>query len=90
VSVAALQLLDLASTLRGAGSRGEANRLIAWLASVVGLPVAMVAAKMLCVIGLAAGFLYWRRHRGEYELELAMCLVVLLCAYAAVIVSNFR
>lgn len=88
--VAILQVLDWRSTLLLVAKRGEANRIINGLAHVIGFGIALAIIKLTFLAFLFAGFIYWRKHRGEYETEFTICLGMLAAAYGLVVVNNFR
>lgn len=88
--VAILQVLDWRSTLLLVAKRGEANRFINELAQVIGFGVSLAIIKLTFLAILFAGFIYWRKHRGEYETEFTVCLGLLVAAYGLVVFNNFR
>jgi hypothetical protein len=87
--VAVLQLLDWHSTLTAPPYRHETNRLLNWLARWMSFAFAVSAIKLVFLVMLAAGFLYWRKHRGMYELEFGLCLGVLIIVYSCVVANNY-
>lgn len=87
--VAMLQVLDWHSTLTAPPYRHEANRLLNWLGRWMSFVFAVSAIKLASLVLLAAGFLYWRKHRGMYELEFGLCLGVLTIVYGCVVANNY-
>ncbi|KWK60936.1 DUF5658 family protein [Burkholderia stagnalis] len=86
---AALQILDWHSTLATAHTRGEANKMVNWLAQWMSLGCIVSVIKLTCLAMLTAGFLYWRKHKGLYELEFALCLSVVIVVYSGVVFNNY-
>jgi hypothetical protein len=87
--VAVLQVLDWHSTLTAPPYRHETNRLLNWLGGWVSFAFAVSAIKLAFLVMLAAGFLFWRKHRDMYELEFGLCLGVLTIAYGCVVANNY-
>ncbi|WP_423383568.1 DUF5658 family protein [Burkholderia sp. LMG 32019] len=87
--VAVLQILDWHSTLATAHTRGEANKMVNWLAQWTSIGWVVSIIKLACLAMLVAGFLYWRKRKGLYELEFALCLSVLIVAYGGVVFNNY-
>ena len=84
-----LQILDLHSTLLAVDTRGETNNLINLLASFIGVAGAVIAFKGAVALSLLFSYRTWRKNPGEYDGFFALGLLVMIGAYALVIVSNY-
>lgn len=87
--VALLQLLDWRSTLVAPSYRHETNRMLNWLGQWIGFSLAVSAVKASLLLILLVGYLYWRRHRGMYEMEFGVCLGLLIVVYGGVVANNY-
>jgi hypothetical protein len=90
----ALQALDLTSSLalwRNDPSgmyASEHNPLILALAAFVGLPMALVIAKVVVCLALLAWARVWWRSEPQRDLAVALALGVVVTAYLRVIGTN--
>lgn len=88
-AVALLQLLDWHSTLTAPYGRHESNRLLNWISQWMDFAFALTLIKGAFLLLLGLGFLYWREHKGMYELEFGLCLAVLIVVYGCVVLNNY-
>lgn len=89
-AVAVLQVLDWQSTLWARNGRSETNHLLNWLGHWGAFVVVFTCIKLAFLGVLLCGYLYWRRHKGLYEVEYAACLSMLVFAYGVVVINNYR
>jgi hypothetical protein len=87
--VTVLQVLDWHSTLSAPEGRFETNKLLNWLSQWVSFFCVLSTVKLIFIATLLGGFLYWRKHKGVYELEYTACLSVLALVYGAVVFNNY-
>ncbi|MGY6258797.1 DUF5658 family protein [Paraburkholderia caledonica] len=87
--VAVLQLLDWHSTLTAPHGRHESNKLLNWISQWIGFAYELTLIKAAFLLLLTLGFLYWRQHKGMYELEYGLCLAVLIIVYGCVVLNNY-
>jgi hypothetical protein len=85
-----LQLADLHSTVTAAANQVEQSQLILSLCRFLSFKVAVLLIKifdMAVVVGL---FACWRKSRGAYDREFAVCVTVALVAYLPVVFTNYN
>lgn len=87
--VAILQILDWHSTLNAPHTRYEANKMINWLVQWVSFSSVVSVFKLLCLSMLVYGFLFWRKHKGLYEIEFTLVLCVVAIVYGGVVFNNY-
>ncbi|MCX4151046.1 MULTISPECIES: DUF5658 family protein [Paraburkholderia] len=84
-----LQILDWHSTLVAHTKRGETNSVLNWLGQWARFAVVLSCVKLVFLAVLLLGYLYWRRHKGLYELEYGACLSILAIAYGLAVFNNY-
>ncbi|WP_150578387.1 DUF5658 family protein [Pandoraea aquatica] len=87
--IAVLQVLDWHSTLTAPPTSTEANDLLVWLGRFIGFSLAVSLIKLATMAAVAVWFLYWRKHKGVYELEFTVCLSLVVLFYGLVIFNNY-
>ncbi|WP_049096375.1 DUF5658 family protein [Burkholderia cepacia] len=87
--VAILQIMDWHSTLNAPRTRGEANKMINWLVQWVSFGSVVSVLKLFCLAMLLYGFLFWRKHKGLYEIEFTLALSVVALVYSGVVFNNY-
>ncbi len=84
-----LQALDLHSTLIALDARFETNKLILFLATALGLSLAVAAVKLIATLSIFLLFYVWQRTKGMYS-PVAAALTVMCLAYATTVINNYR
>lgn len=89
LSLLAEQALDLHSTLTAPSHRTEVNPVIVWIASHVGISVAMLFIKSCAALVIVALSKLWRKGGSGHNRIYAITLLALNLEYAVIVINNY-